>query len=166
MRRPHVRCAREERRVQLSGEGVHESGVGGGRGGRRLLGLANFGVTFSKLESDGLRHVRVKTHSLLQILLGSLSTRTRAECDEAHGRGSLAILAGHLEQRALIALVSPEEQVQFPRLGVHRQAAHEQCPHLLLFSCCCVDGVHALGQCVAVIHGHAGHRGEAMPWSL
>lgn len=135
----------------------------GGRRGRLLLGLANFGVTFSKLESDGLWHVRVKPHALLQVLLGGLGSCSRAERDEAHRRSSFAVLAGDLEQRPFVALVSSEEKVQFSGFSVHGQTAHEQRPHLgqgteLLFSSCCVHGVHALGECVAVLHGHAGHR--------
>lgn len=49
-----------------SSKGVHEGGVLGSCRGRRLLRFAHFGVTLSKLEADGLGHVGVKPHALLQ----------------------------------------------------------------------------------------------------
>lgn len=52
--------------VLTSSEGVHQSWVRVGGVSRLLFGLANLGVTFSKLQSDGLRHVGVKPYALLQ----------------------------------------------------------------------------------------------------
>ena len=40
-------------------------------------------------------------------------------------RGGFAVLAGDFELRILVAVVGAEEEVQLPRFGVHRQAAHE-----------------------------------------
>lgn len=52
--------------VLTSGEGVHQSWVRVGGVSSLLFGLANLRVTFSKLQSDGLRHVGVKSYALLQ----------------------------------------------------------------------------------------------------
>lgn len=57
---------REIRCVLTSGEGVHQSWVRVGGVSGLLFGLANLGVTFSKLQPDGLWHVGVKPYALLQ----------------------------------------------------------------------------------------------------
>jgi hypothetical protein len=54
---------------------------------------------------------------------------TRKKC-LGNYRSGFAVLAGHFELRVLVAVVGAEEQVQLPRLGVHRQSADKQRPHL------------------------------------
>lgn len=61
-----LRRWRRRHGVLTSSEGVHQSWVRVGGVSRLLFGLANLGVTFSKLQSDGLRHVGVKPYALLQ----------------------------------------------------------------------------------------------------
>jgi len=108
--RPQVRPRVDEGWAQrLSCEGVHERGLGHARGHgrtqRRRLGLADLRVGLSELEPDGLRQVGVEPHSLLQVLLGRLGAGPAGEGDEAHRGGGLAVLAGHLQQRALVPLI-------------------------------------------------------------
>ena len=45
-----------------------------------------------------------RCHAHLQVLLGRLGAGPAGEGDEAHRRGGLAVLAGHLQQRALVPL--------------------------------------------------------------
>ncbi len=45
-------------------------------------------------------------------------------------RSCFAILAGDFQLRVFVAVVGAEEKVQLPRLGVHRQTADKQSPHL------------------------------------
>lgn len=52
--------------VLTSGERVHQSWVRVGGVSRLLFGLANLRVTFSKFQSDRLRHVGIKPYALLQ----------------------------------------------------------------------------------------------------
>lgn len=103
------------------------------RAGRLLLGLVDFSVGLGELEPDGLGQVGVKADAV-QVELGRFGLVAAGECDEANWRGALAILAGHLEQGALVALVGAEEEVEFARLGVHGQAGDEERAHLLVES--------------------------------
>lgn len=52
--------------VLTSSEGVHQSWVRVGGVSSLLFGLANLGITFSKLQSNRLWHVGVKPYALLQ----------------------------------------------------------------------------------------------------
>ena len=45
-----------------------------------------------------------RCHAYLQVLLGRLGAGAAGEGDEAHRGGGLAVLAGHLQQRALVPL--------------------------------------------------------------
>lgn len=45
-----------------------------------------------------------RCHAYLQVLLGRLGAGPAGEGDEAHRGGGLAVLAGHLQQRALVPL--------------------------------------------------------------
>merc|ERR1719450_253312 len=82
---------------RLSGERVHDGLLGDSAGVHQLLGLADLSVGLGKLQSDGLWEVRVKPHSLLKVLLGSLGTGSATEGDESNWRSSLAILTGDFE---------------------------------------------------------------------
>ena len=51
--------------ILTAGEGVQQRGVRGGCWGRTLLfGFADLGVTFSKLQPNRLRDVRIESHTL------------------------------------------------------------------------------------------------------
>jgi len=94
--------------IRTSSERVHDGLLCYCAGVHHLLGLADLSVGLGKLQSDGLWEVWVEPHSLLEILLGSLSTGPATEGDEPHWRGCLAVLAGHLQQRPLVTLVGSE----------------------------------------------------------
>jgi len=82
---------------RLSRERVHDGLLGDCAGVHHLLGLADLCVGLGKLQPDGLGQVRVKPHSLLQVLLSGLGTCAAGEGDESYRRCCLPILAGHLQ---------------------------------------------------------------------
>ena len=58
----------------------------------------------------GTRHQKAWFgEAYLEVLLGSLRAGARVEGDEADWRGCFAVLAGHLEQRALVALTQQQQ---------------------------------------------------------
>jgi len=53
---------------------MHHSGVRSGGWWQLLFGLADFCVTLGELQPNGLRHVGIKPHSLLQVEAKSIIT--------------------------------------------------------------------------------------------
>lgn len=75
-----------------------------------LFGLvfANLSVRLGKLKSDWQRQVWIESDAL-QVQLGRLCAGSCGKGDKSDRRGTLSVLAGHLQQRVLITLVRPKE---------------------------------------------------------
>lgn len=125
-----------------------------------LLGFANLCVTFCKFQTYGLWHIRIESNPLLKVLFRRLCTGPRVKSHETHRRRCFPIFACDFQQGSLVPLVCSEEQIELPRLGVHRQAAHEQGAHLVFTGGHRVDGVHTLRErCVHDASEFAGWSG-------
>ena len=69
-----------------------------------------WGSPYQKMVWRGTRHQKAWFgEAYLEVLLGSLRAGARVEGDEADRRGCFAVLAGHLEQRALVALTQQQQ---------------------------------------------------------